>query len=137
MSPKKYRLHDGQKGAALAIRVTPRASKNEIVEILADGTVKVRLTAPPVEGEANQALLTYLGEGQLIVEVNRKPVALPVIRVSDDRGSERWFLDQEDNPLMLQHTLRSFRQTLASITTDKANTLRWIKGKKLTNPSGR
>ena len=62
MSPKKYRLHDGQKGAALAIRVTPRASKNEIVEIFADGTVKVRLTAPPVESEANQALLSYLSE---------------------------------------------------------------------------
>ena len=62
MSPTKYRLHDGQKGAALAIRVTPRASKNEIVEIFADGTVKVRLTAPPVESEANQALLSYLSE---------------------------------------------------------------------------
>lgn len=60
MSPRKYHLHNGKKGAALAVRVTPRASKNEIVEVRNDGTVKVHLTAPPVEGKANQALLDFL-----------------------------------------------------------------------------
>ncbi len=62
MSPRKFRLHDGKKGAALAIRVTPRASNNEIVEILSDGTVKVHITAPPVEGEANEVLVKFLAE---------------------------------------------------------------------------
>ena len=62
MSPRDFHLHDGKKGAALALRVTPRASKNEIVEILSDGTVKVHLTAPPVEGKANEALLDFLAE---------------------------------------------------------------------------
>jgi uncharacterized protein (TIGR00251 family) len=60
MTPRKFHLHDGKKGAALAVRVTPRASKNEIVEILSDGTVKVHLTAPPVEGKANDALVKFL-----------------------------------------------------------------------------
>jgi len=60
MESRSFRLHDGRKGAALAVRVTPRASKNEIVEILSDGTVKVHLTAPPVEGKANMALLKFL-----------------------------------------------------------------------------
>jgi uncharacterized protein len=60
MEPRSFRMHDGKKGAALAVRVTPRASKNEIVEILSDGTVKVHLTAPPVEGKANLALLKFL-----------------------------------------------------------------------------
>lgn len=80
--------------------------------------------------------MEYIGDDQLEVEVNRVSTKLPVIKVRDDRGSERWFLDQEENPLMLQHRLRSFQQTLASITTDKTNTLRWIKGKKLLNPAG-
>ena len=40
MAPRDFHLHDGKKGAALALRVTPRASKNEIVEVLSDGTVK-------------------------------------------------------------------------------------------------
>jgi uncharacterized protein (TIGR00251 family) len=60
MGSRSFHLHDGKKGAALAVRVTPRASKNEIVDILSDGTVKVHLTAPPVEGKANEALLKYL-----------------------------------------------------------------------------
>jgi len=62
MTPEKYIFHDGKKGAALAIRVTPRASRNEIGEILSDGTVRIRLTAPPVEGKANQALIDFLAD---------------------------------------------------------------------------
>jgi uncharacterized protein len=62
MESRSFHLHDGKKGAALAVRVTPRASKNEIVDILGDGTVKVHLTAPPVEGKANEALLKFLAK---------------------------------------------------------------------------
>ena len=62
MSDRKFRLHGGQKGSALAVRVTPRASRNEIVEMLADGTIKVRLAAPPVDNEANQALIEFLAD---------------------------------------------------------------------------
>jgi uncharacterized protein YggU (UPF0235/DUF167 family) len=39
MARKQFNLHDGKKGAALAIRVTPRARRNEIVEVISDGTV--------------------------------------------------------------------------------------------------
>jgi len=60
MTPRDFHLHDGKMGSALALRITPRASKNEIVEVLSDGTVKVHLTAPPVEGQANEALLKFL-----------------------------------------------------------------------------
>ena len=45
----------------LAIRVVPGASKNEVVG-LNGGVWKVRLTAPPVEGKANRALVEYLAE---------------------------------------------------------------------------
>ena len=47
MSDRKFNLHDGKRGSALAVRVTPRASRNEIVELLDDGTIKVRIAAPP------------------------------------------------------------------------------------------
>ena len=59
---RKFHLHDGKKGAAITVRVSPRARRNEIYEILDDGTVKIRLTAPPVEGQANKALLTFLAD---------------------------------------------------------------------------
>jgi len=62
MTPRNFRLHDGKKGAALAVRVTPRASKDEIVEVLSDGTVKVHLVAPPVEGKANEALIKFMAK---------------------------------------------------------------------------
>ncbi|MEW6094134.1 MAG: DUF167 domain-containing protein [Chloroflexota bacterium] len=73
MQERQFHLHDGKKGAALAVRVTPRARKNEIVEVLNDGTVKIRLTAPPVNGKANVALLKFLAE-VLEVPVSRLEV---------------------------------------------------------------
>jgi uncharacterized protein (TIGR00251 family) len=62
MSDRKYNLHDGQKGAALAVRVTPRASRNEIAEVLDDGTIKIRIAAQPADDEANAALLDFMSE---------------------------------------------------------------------------
>jgi hypothetical protein len=41
------------------VRVQPRASKNGISR-LEDGTFKIRLTAPPVDGAANEALIAFL-----------------------------------------------------------------------------
>ncbi|HSG45583.1 MAG TPA: DUF167 domain-containing protein [Anaerolineales bacterium] len=62
MSNRKYKMSDGQKGSALAVRITPRASSNEIAEVLDDGTIRVRLAAPPTDNDANDALLVYLSE---------------------------------------------------------------------------
>jgi uncharacterized protein (TIGR00251 family) len=59
---KKFRLHDGKHGAALTIRVTPRARKTEFSGILEDGTVRIRVSAPPVEGKANRALIKFLSK---------------------------------------------------------------------------
>lgn len=39
----------------------PRASKNEIAG-LHDGCLKVRITAPPVEGAANEALVRLIAD---------------------------------------------------------------------------
>jgi hypothetical protein len=45
----------------LTVRVQPRASRNEIAGVVGE-TLKVRLTAPPVDGKANQALLKFLAK---------------------------------------------------------------------------
>jgi uncharacterized protein (TIGR00251 family) len=67
---RKFKLHNGQHGAAITVRVTPRSSRNEIAEVLNDGTVKIRLTAAPVEGAANKALIAFLSEVLDIAQSN-------------------------------------------------------------------
>jgi uncharacterized protein (TIGR00251 family) len=59
----------------LTIRVITRAKKNEISGELQDGTVKVRLTAPPVKGKANQALVKLLAEKLEIPASNIKIIS--------------------------------------------------------------
>ena len=59
MSNRNFHLHNGQKGAALAVRVTPRATSNEVAEILHDGTIRLRLMAAP-GAEVNSVLTSYL-----------------------------------------------------------------------------
>jgi len=55
-------IHSGKMGAAITVKVIPRSSRNEIAGIQEDGTIKIRLTAAPVEGQANKALVEFLAE---------------------------------------------------------------------------
>jgi uncharacterized protein (TIGR00251 family) len=59
---RKFKLHNGQHGAALTVRVTPRARKTEFAGLLEDGTLRIRVKQPPVEGKANKALIQFLGK---------------------------------------------------------------------------
>lgn len=54
-------VHDTPAGATFAVRVQPRARKNAITGIVGDA-LKLALTAPPVEGKANQACIEFLAE---------------------------------------------------------------------------
>lgn len=62
MSERKFRIHDQQSGAAIQVRVTPRAGRTMISAILADGTIKIRLASAPVDGRANDELVRYIAE---------------------------------------------------------------------------
>jgi len=55
------RSKDGSSAAVLSIRIQPRASKNEVV-LMDNGGLKIRLTAPPVDGAANEALVRFLAD---------------------------------------------------------------------------
>lgn len=41
------------------VKVSPRSSKNEVIKI-SEGEYKVKLTAPPVDGQANDMLIKVL-----------------------------------------------------------------------------
>ena len=55
-----------QDGVRLALRLTPRASRNGVDGIADDAegrpVLRLRLVAPPVEGAANEALIAYLAK---------------------------------------------------------------------------
>ncbi len=51
--------YQNMKDVILKVYLQPRSSKNVIVGPYRDG-IKVKLTAPPVEGRANEALIRFL-----------------------------------------------------------------------------
>lgn len=54
-------IKDGEKGVTFAVRVQPRAKKNAVVGEMGEA-LKIALTAPPVEGKANDACVAFLAE---------------------------------------------------------------------------
>ena len=58
--------------AILSLRVQPRASRNTVVGWTGD-ILKIRLTAPPVEGAANAACLAFLAD---LLDLPRAQVVL-------------------------------------------------------------
>ena len=54
-------IHESAKGITFAVKVHPRARKNAISGVVGDA-LKLALTAPPVEGKANQAVIEFFAE---------------------------------------------------------------------------
>lgn len=54
------------------VRLQPRASKNEIAGLHGDA-LRVRVTAPPVDGLANEALMDFLSQA---LEIPRRNVCI-------------------------------------------------------------
>jgi uncharacterized protein (TIGR00251 family) len=51
----------GAQGVTFAVKVHPRARKNAITGTVGDA-LKLALTAPPVEGKANQAVIEFFAD---------------------------------------------------------------------------
>lgn len=54
-------LHENSSGVTFAVKVQPRARKNAIVGGLGDA-LKIQLTAPPIEGRANEACVKFFAK---------------------------------------------------------------------------
>ena len=65
-------IRDTDRGATFAIRVQPRASRNAIAGEMGDA-LKLALTAPPVEGKANEACVEFLAN---LLKVPRSSVTI-------------------------------------------------------------
>ena len=60
MPPATF-LRETSGGTLLSVKLQPRASKNEIYSPLGD-ELKIKVTAPPVDAAANQALVEFLAD---------------------------------------------------------------------------
>jgi uncharacterized protein (TIGR00251 family) len=60
MPPVSF-LREAPGGTLLSVKLQPRASKNEIGEPLGD-ELRIKVTAPPVDAAANQALVELLAD---------------------------------------------------------------------------
>ena len=55
------RLRESKKGLTFDIQVIPHASRSEIAGVQ-EGAFKIKVTAPPVEGAANEACIKLLAK---------------------------------------------------------------------------
>jgi uncharacterized protein len=80
---RKFEITDAKRGAAFTVRVVTRAQRNEIVGVQEDRSVKIRLTASPNDGKANEALIKFLAE-----RLNVPESAIEIVAGKDSR--DKW-----------------------------------------------
>jgi hypothetical protein len=68
-------------GTRIRVRLTPRSSRDAVLGLEA-GVYRVKLTAPPVEGKANKALVSFLSK---LLRVPKGALAI----VSGERSREK------------------------------------------------
>jgi len=56
-----WSITEADGSVTFSVRVVPRSSRNQIVGV-EGGALKIKLTAPPVEGAANAALIEFIAE---------------------------------------------------------------------------
>ena len=70
----------------IRVKVIPRSAKTRIVGTMADGTLKIKVAAPPEKGKANQELLRFLSrhyKSNQVEIISGHASALKIIRLPD------------------------------------------------------
>jgi uncharacterized protein (TIGR00251 family) len=65
-------IHETEGGASFAVRVHPRARKNAVTGEVGDA-LKLSLTAPPIDGKANQACIEFFAN---LLKLSRSSVTI-------------------------------------------------------------
>lgn len=72
------------------VKVIPRSARTELAGAMADGTLKVRIAAPPERGKANEVLCAFLAKHYgvpriSVAVISGQTASLKLVRVG---GSE-------------------------------------------------
>jgi uncharacterized protein (TIGR00251 family) len=97
---KTARFHEGKTGTALAIRVVPNAPKTQIVTIMSNGTIKIKVAAPPVEGKANIVLTKYLAN---VLSVSESQIEI----ISGARGHNKLVSIVDVSPMEVEKRIQA------------------------------
>jgi uncharacterized protein YggU (UPF0235/DUF167 family) len=63
MGSRKFHMHNGHRGAAIAVKVSAGTNRNEITEVISDGTIKIKLAGKSANAEdMNSKLIQFLTE---------------------------------------------------------------------------
>lgn len=65
-------IRESNSGVTLTVRLQPKASKTAVLGEM-DGALKITVTAPPVDGRANDACIRFLAE---LLKVARSSVTI-------------------------------------------------------------
>jgi hypothetical protein len=74
-------IRESSGGVTFAVRIHPRAKKNAIIGELGEA-LKVALTAPPVEGQANEACIEFFAN---LLKVPRSSVSIAAGQASRNK----------------------------------------------------
>jgi hypothetical protein len=83
--------------------LTPGAKHNEIDGFLEDGTIRIRVIAPPVEGKANAALIEFLSS---VLGVRRTAIEI----VAGEKSRNKLVTISDIDAATVQERLLSFRR---------------------------
>lgn len=95
-------VHATNDGARFLVRVTPRASRTAIAGIYGEGNqaaLKIALSAPPVEGRANAALMEFLAE---LLNLPRSALSI----ASGEHGRSKTILIRGRSPADIAEAIR-------------------------------
>jgi len=81
-----FPVNESAKGVTFAVKVQPRARKDAITGTVGDA-LKLALTAPPVEGKANQAVIEFFAE---FFEIPRSSVSIASGETSRNKVIRVW-----------------------------------------------
>ena len=91
-----FSVSERESGITFAVQVVPRSRKNEVVGLQGDA-LKVRVTAPPVDGAANKALCQFLakalgvpkGRVEIVAGASSRHKVVAVTGITAEQARER------------------------------------------------
>ena len=99
-------------GILITLKISPNASKNEIIKT--DDGVKIKITAPPVDGKANKALIEFLSK-----EFKISKTSIEILRGETSKDKTILFKTTDNGKIEIDTCNNQPTQELNNIEEDK------------------